>query len=504
MTEGRGLAAIGYTKRGERNGALHDFLEEPGRSGSVAANPWVLGIDIGSTHVKAVALDRGGEPAYRWQKAPQLFAGTMGAFEQDPYEIEQMVKTVMAECRQQAPLSAVAFSIAMHTFVVVDERGRALTRSWTWMDRRGEAAAEALRVQGQAGEWYARTGCPVYPMSAAVKWLSLSRRTPGTRPVSLKDWLIFRLTGRWVTDYSTAAASGMMDLTGRWDGEILTTLGLDSEQMPAIAPSDTAINGYVAGGSDGAMAHYGLGVRPDSAKGVLSWGTSAAIRVTRSRVSADEFVPHGSFAYFMGPSHGYLLGQASSNAGNILAWAGGLLGLVPGEIVRVGEEMASGPENLPRFVPYLYGERSPFWNARLTGSFLGLRPEHGKAHLAGAVVVALLSLLKGALNRLEASVGRVDSLGVGESTGRDRWGQLLADMLEVPLEQSVPADASAWGAAILAADTCGWRLPPRGTVSTVIQPAANSKLQERVARQVRDLDAMSAEWQEGEEDGQHS
>ncbi len=447
----------------------------------MAGNAWVLGIDIGTTHVKAVALDQSGKTVYIRQAAPQMYSAGEGIYEQDPREIEQIVAGLIAECRTLAHVETVTFSVAMHTFMVVDEKGVAKTRSWTWMDRRSQPQAQCLRNQGLAASWYADTGCPVFSMSPAVKWLNQRADFPQCHPVSLKDWLLFRFTGTWHTDYSTAAASGMMDLQGHWDDDVLSVLGLSQGEMPPIGSVDMRCGDFVVGGTDGAMAHVGLAIDADFPHAVLSWGTSAAIRVTRSHVDADDFVPAGSFAYFMGPGRGYLLGQALSNAGNVFAWAGKLLNLEPSEIVEQGESMASKGGPLPVFVPYLFGERSPYWDEQLHGAFLELRPNYLPSHFAGAVVVALLALMKSALMRLEASTGRIQTLRVGSSlTGESLWGQLLADVLQRPLQQSVPDDASAWGAAKLGGDVAGWEIGAKATGIRVSTPSGHQALQDRV------------------------
>ncbi|PSR31604.1 MAG: hypothetical protein C7B46_16680 [Sulfobacillus benefaciens] len=452
---------------------------------------WVLGVDIGSTHIKVLGIDRTGKIVYRDQRAPRQITTDDGGFEQDPKEILQIVLQLIAECNQEAVVEAIAFSAAMHTCLVIDEAGNPLTNVWMWMDQRAADYAAELRNRGLDRLWYATTGCPVHPMSPAVKWLKLRELYPNGRPVSLKDWLFLRLTGKLITDYSTAAASGMMNLRGHWDLDILRWLRLSSQSLPPLQDMTFSLGQFVVGGSDGAMAHYGLGIAADTLHAALTWGTSAAVRVTQSDPIPDHFIDTGSFAYFMGHARGYLVGQALSNAGNVLSWTAKLFGLAPSEVIRIGIEVANTEDSLPHFVPYLYGERSPVWNAAMTGGFVAVRSHHDKVHLVAAVVVSLLALLKGAVDRLETAVGSVNNITVGANLGRDTlWGQVVSTVLNRPLEQSASEDASVFGAALLASQVVAWDISRQIIAPQILEPDVSwLRVQFRVAQETEWLNS---------------
>ena len=449
---------------------------------------WVLGVDIGSTHIKGLGIDRMGEIVYRDQRAPRLLTTDDGGFEQDPREILQIVLELIAQCGRKATIEAVAFSAAMHTCLVIDEAGSPLSNVWIWMDRRAASYAEELRTRGMGRLWYATTGCPVHPMSPAVKWLKLRELYPNGLPVSLKDWLFLQLTGQLITDYSTAAASGMMNLRGHWDPDILQWLGLSSESLPPLQDMTFSLGKFVLGGSDGAMAHHGLGIIADTLQAALTWGTSASVRVTQSDSSPAHFIANGGFSYFMGHARGYLVGQALSNAGNVLTWAANLFGLTPSEVIRIGIEVANTEASLPHFVPYLYGERSPVWDEALTGGFVDVRPYHERTHFVAAVVVSLLALLKSSVDRLEAGVGFLNKITVGANLGHNTlWGRAVSTVLNRPLEQSASEDASVFGAALLASQVVQWDIPRQILVPQILAP-------DMTWRQVQDRATQQAKW----------
>ncbi|MCL4319235.1 MAG: FGGY family carbohydrate kinase [Firmicutes bacterium] len=451
----------------------------------------VLGVDIGSTHVKGLGIDRQGEVVYRVQWTPHLLTTDDGGFEQDPQEILQIVLQLIEQCSREATVEAVALSTAMHTCLVIDEAGNPLTNTWIWMDQRAANYAAELRKQGLDRIWYAATGCPVHPMSPAVKWLKLRELYPHGLPVSLKDWLFLQLTGQLITDYSTAAASGMMNLHGHWDHDILQWLRLPAQLLPPLQDMTFSLGKFVLGGSDGAMAHHGLGIVADTSHAALTWGTSAAVRVTQSDPRPDHFIATGSFTYFMGHARGYLVGQALSNAGNVLTWAATMFGLNPSEIIRMGIEVANTEAILPHFVPYLYGERSPVWNEALTGGFVGVRSHHERAHLVAAVVVSLLALLKGSVDRLEAGVGSLNKITVGANLGGDTlWGRAVSTMLNRPLEQSASEDASVFGAALLASQVVQWDIAHKIIIPQIVEPEVSwRQVQDRVAHETKWLNS---------------
>ncbi|NMP22358.1 FGGY family carbohydrate kinase [Sulfobacillus harzensis] len=289
----------------------------------------VMAFDLGTTHLKWVVVEEA-SGLRLWEGRDNVSAVQRGlASEQDPDHIWRTIQTALNEAKNYGHIARVAFSSAMHSFVVVDAGGRPLTKSWTWMDKRGQDAARRLRRQGESVRLHHLSGVPLHAMSPLVKWLSIKDSLPPqSRPVSLKDYIVYQMTGRWATDYTTASSSGFLGLDNRWLPEALALAALDPEQLPALVSMTERIGDrkglfdVVVGASDGATAHLHLNIPSDGTVGVLAMGTSGALRTTQ-RTPADN--PE-LFSYSLGPGEGYLVGSAFSNVGNLLAWLGHTLG----------------------------------------------------------------------------------------------------------------------------------------------------------------------------------
>jgi gluconokinase len=348
----------------------------------------------------------------------------------------------------------VAFSAAMHSFLAVDADGESLTGSWTWLDRRAADTAAQLRQAGVAKCLQDLTGVPIHPFSPLVKWChSRGALAPGVRPVALKDYLFFRLTGRWWTDYSTAAASGFLGRQGTWAPDALRLAGLGPEALPVLHDVEDTLPDrlgqveVVIGGTDAALQHLHFGIAPGSTTGVISFGTSAAIRVTGQESVSDDAL----FSYGLGPGRGHLVGAAFSNAGNLLLWLGTLLG--NGVEAVVGEGLLSIRERRARpvVVPYWYGERTPWWREDLTGAVLGLRSEHEPRDLVAASLTAIAAGLRFGLARLGERGALVEEvIGASGLLRLPDVGQWLADALSCPVIIRDGPDASLLGAVDLA------------------------------------------------------
>ncbi|MCY0881826.1 MAG: FGGY family carbohydrate kinase, partial [Firmicutes bacterium] len=303
----------------------------------------VVGIDLGTTHVKFLAVDALGRPAFERQEniAPHLVEET-AVFEQDPELVAAIVLHGLKAIAASYSIAGIAFSAGMHSFLVVDEHDRPVTASWTWLDRRAAAIAQMLRSHPIGRRWHQITGTPVHAMSPAVKWLYFRDHYAGSldnlRVVALKDFVLHRLTGQWATDFSTASASGLCLTSGQWSEEVCEYIGLPAAALPKIMPMDTVEDYHgiplAWGGSDGAMAYIALDFGQDTDYGVLSAGTSGTLRLTIAHL--PDILPDHAFGYYMGSRYGYLFGEAFSNVGSLMAWLGGIFGWAPDVLIRQG------------------------------------------------------------------------------------------------------------------------------------------------------------------------
>jgi gluconokinase len=413
-----------------------------------------LGFDIGTTHLKWQLVDRASGALLQEGSLDISPRVDPPLSEQAVGRILDAVQATIDAAQSQGPLSHVAFSAAMHSLIAVDANGSPLTNSLTWMDTRAETIAQDLAQQGVAHTIRRTTGVPLHPMSPWVKWLWLRPRLPAkARPVALKDWIIQALTGTWVEDYSTAAASGFLGLDYQWNPDMLTMAGLQPGDLPPLedlayeVPARTGRYRIVVGGHDAALAHLHLGILPGSTRALISLGTSGALRVaTDAPLDSPDL-----FCYGMGPQRGYLVGAAFSNVGNVLAWLAQITQASVPTLLAEGIHSIRTHRTLPFVIPYWYGERFPWWRGDLNGEWRDLKPQHGRGDLAGSLIMAILAGFWYAGQRLDQEGLSIREL-VGGSGLLDfaPLAQLVADALNHPLLTLAHADASLAGAVDLA------------------------------------------------------
>ncbi|PSR21083.1 MAG: hypothetical protein C7B45_12330 [Sulfobacillus acidophilus] len=413
----------------------------------------LMAFDVGTTHLKWVMADRGSGRII-WEGRADVSATRSDlASEQDPDSVLAMVRQLLQQANAYGQVEIVAFSAAMHSLVVVDAQGRALTKSLTWMDRRSVAVAQQLRDSDSGRTLHRLSGVPVHAMSPLVKWIFLKDHVPrGARPVSLKDYLIFHLTGQWVTDFSTAAGSGFLGLDNQWLAPALDIAGLTAQDLPTLVPMATRIAvphvkpEIVVGGTDAALAHRHLKVPPDGSVGVVAMGTSGALRTTVAHALECAEL----FCYTMGPGEGYVVGSAFSNVGNLLEWQARLFGIDVDRLLTEALQAIRSGRTLPLTLAYWFGERSPWWQEGLDGAWLHLGPEHGRAELAGSTLLAIAAAYWEGQAAVRASGSALTELRGGSGLlDRPDMAQWMADGLGQTIVLQDDRDASLLGAADL-------------------------------------------------------
>lgn len=456
----------------------------------------VVGLDVGTTATKAVAVDLGSAWQHVAQRGYPLLQPEPGHAVQDPRAVLAAVdgalaETVAAVHRAGATVLAVSVSTAMHGLVALDADGAPLTRLLTWADSRSSDQARGLRASGEAVALHRSSGTPVHPMSPMTKLLWFSAHDPGLLRrarwwAGLKDLVLHHLTGRVVTELSSASASGLLDLSSRgWDPAVLDLVGVSAEQLPPVLPTTEVLGmapaaagrlglrtglPVVAGAGDGPLANLGSGAVAPGVAG-LSLGTSGAVRA----VVAEPHVDEGGrlFCYAL-TEDAWVVGGAVSNGGVVTKWAVDTFGRPPATTVGrpgggrgvaggTGEEEDSAEERVMDLaatappgcdglvmLPYLLAERAPLWDPDLPGAYLGLRRGHGPAHLVRAAVEGVAVQLA-AVTR---EVDRVQPLHEVRATGgafrSSLWLDVVAAALDRPLVVAAEAEGTAHGAVALA------------------------------------------------------
>lgn len=436
------------------------------------------GIDLGTTHLKVVLTDA--QERVFWQKKwpVHTLQPHPGWQEQDPLVIRdtvlQALRELAAAIPSQASRCAAGFSTAMHALLLLDENDHPLTPIITWADTRSQPQAVALRNTSVGHHIYLLTGTPIHPMSPLCKiaWMQemqagLMEQKP--RIVSLKDWIWKALTGLYEIDHSVASATGLFDIHRRqWSTEALAQAGITEAQLSKPVsvchhlPADEHYSDlhywkiplvWVIGGSDGYLATVGSGATKPGDM-ALTIGTSGAARVLRSSPVPDE---QGVLFHYAAAEGEYLSGGAINNGGNLLAWFADIF--LQGQQTTAAtlsywlDQAALVPPGADglHFVPYVYGERAPIWDASAKASFSGIHAGHTRAHFLRAVLEGVALSLYRITEAIEAGGEKIERVyASGGFTESALWLDIVSRQLNKKLIVSGEADASALGAVKIA------------------------------------------------------
>ena len=441
----------------------------------------VLGVDLGTSAVKVLAVTAAGreiavgsefygletpQPLYVEQDAEAVYRATM-----------RVLARVIADVRLRGDdVAAIGFSAAMHGLLCVDEAGEPTSRVMTWMDRRSSAIADGWRADGSALDLYRETGAPMHPMLplAKLRWLAehdadLFRRTH--KFIGLKELFVRRWTGEWLIDWGLAGATGMFALASQaWSDRALALAGLDASRLstpaapstartkiqPAIAHElgvgeDTAV---VLASSDGALANIGTGT--GTGEVAVTLGTSGAVRTLNAQPVLDERAR--TFCYPAGDAS-YIVGGPTSSAGASLDWIFALLlDDIPKEkrfarAVELAAGVAPGADGCS-VLPFFAGERAPYWDASLRGSFAGLDLAHDRRAILRAAFEGVVFGVYAVYDVLRESLGNAERLLLsGGLTKSPLVRAMIADVFGVTTVQPHQEEASAFGAALIAAQS---------------------------------------------------
>ncbi|NGZ76189.1 gluconokinase [Saccharibacillus alkalitolerans] len=444
-----------------------------------------IGLDIGTTSTKAFLYEEKGDIRGGAQAAYPLLVPEAGRAEQRPDELVDAVADAiggaMKDANAQAgDISAVGISAAMHSLMALDRGGRPLTPLITWADNRSIGEANELRQRGQALQLYRATGTPIHPMSPLTKLLWLRKHEPevferASKFVSFKEYLLHRLFGRYALDVSLASAAGMLDLeTLDWNESALRLTGLSRERLGEIVPITERFEGmnremaekmglnpdtpWIAGASDGALANVGVGAL-ERGETAVTIGTSGAVRSFAGKPATDE--TGRTFCYAFEPER-WLVGGPTNNGGIALRWYLEKFVIAEGEtgdlkeqealdrIVRLADSVPPGSEGL-LFLPYLSGERAPYWNADARGTYFGATLHHGRAHFGRATMEGVLFAVRTVSDALTELNGESRALLASGGFARSEiWTQMLADLSGTQVVVPDTYEASAFGAAAVA------------------------------------------------------
>ncbi len=448
-------------------------------------SPLILAHDLGTTGDKATLHDEQGNLLASAFQPYRTYYPHPGWAEQDPGDWWKAVcgstRRVMLDCGGRASeIEGVSFSAHTMGCLPVDRAGRPLRRAMIWADQRAAAEAEWLGGQIEADELYRITGHRMEAFYSLPKMLWIRRAESAVyrdtcKFLNAKDFIVHRLSGALLTDEATASVTNAFDITRRqWSDPVVRAAGLDADKLPAVCPC-TRIAGevmeeasresglepgtpVVLGGGDGACGTLGAGAySPGAIYAYL--GSSAWIVACGDRPGYD---PQRRTAVLCHAVPGlYFESGTMQAAGASVDWAlrslygqagsgQGLSRELYEQASRDAAGAAAGAGGL-LFLPYLMGERCPWWDTRVRGAFVGLSMSHGRPEMMRAVLEGVMYHLRLILEVFQSRGLAVEALPVIGGGARNRlWLAIMADVLGVPVQPlGLAQEATSIGAAVV-------------------------------------------------------
>ena len=452
----------------------------------------VIGVDIGTQSTKAVLVGQGGAILAQASRPYAPDTPRPNWAEQWPDVWLGAVEECLAEVARTADVTVRALCVSSlygGSGIPVDENVQPLHPCLIWMDRRAEAQAAWVKAHIDLARLGAVTGngADSYYGFTKMMWLRDERPEVWAETALFlppNAYVIQQLTGEIAVDHSSAGnIGGVYDVAARgWSHEMMAALGIPARMMPErlVASSDVvgglrpdvasrlglaAGTPVVAGGVDAAVATY--------AAGVVSPGHHVAMMGTSmcwGYISPEAGAAHGliSMPYVVGAAHDLYVFGGAATSGASVTWfreqfcqgeeaEAKATGRDPHVILEEGAAAVAPGSDGVVFLPYLMGERSPVWDARASGAFVGLNLFHTRAHLYRAVLEGVTLALR---HNMEAGARGSAALEqrllvVGGAARSDLWMQIIADATGYPVWTIREDVEAALGAARLAALSIG-------------------------------------------------
>ncbi len=440
----------------------------------------ILAIDLGTSSIKALLVDQRGAIVVRDRVPHTTLRPSTDAAEQDSDEwwanVHQIIGRLNAERSPQLRIAAISVTGQMHGLVLHDQQDQPLRNAITWQDRRSAATLPDLLERLPPGH-HARADSSITAGYQVASWHWLCANDPklteGARRILLpKDEVIFRLTGRHVTDPSDAVGTGMFDVTTlEWDQAIINATGIPANALPDIVSSGSVVGTVLPGcaadlgldaripviiaGGDAAVAAFGSGiVQPHQPLLMLSTGCQVLQPLERAPTTdshEDVFWPSANTAGL--PE--WLRVGATLNGGNTIDWAHRTFAFASNDNEREPQSDSNNPD--PVFIPYLDGERVPVSATSSSGAFVRLSSRHDGRAMTQAVIDGVTLGIAHLSEHMGVEIGSDQPIRVGGGgVQNNRWLESIACIFARPLDVIREPDLSAWGAARSAATTLGW------------------------------------------------
>lgn len=444
---------------------------------------YILAHDLGTSGNKATLFDEDGNLVKSIVYSYDLHMGENNSAEQNALD---WWKAVCETSNQLAAnvgrdnIAVVSFSGQMMGCLCVDKDGNPLHNALIWADMRSAEQAEYVRERIGEEKFYKITGHRISASYSLTKFMWIRDNLPEVyentyKMLNAKDYIIYKLTGNFVTEPSDGSSTCLMDLTSqKWSEELIAAGGLDREKLPEIirsvdvageiteiAARETGLakgTPVVCGGGDGSCAAVGSGVVKEGIANCCL-GTSSWISLASKLPVYDSKMATFNFAHVV---PGYVLPCGTmQTGGGALSWIvknmyGGIDETakqnksIVYEVMQKEVEASQPGANKLLFLPYLIGERSPRWNNKAKGVFNGLSLNHTRGDMVRAVMEGVGYNLDIILNSFKCGGAEIEKLILIGGGAKNRiWQKILSDIFGLPI--MVPdyiEEATSMGAAI--------------------------------------------------------
>ena len=438
-----------------------------------------IGIDLGTSAVKLLLMESGGKIVKIVSKEYALSFPNPGWSEQNPEDwYDQSVAGLkeLLDGQDKSQVAGISFGGQMHGLVILDKDDQVIRPAILWNDGRTTAETDFLNYNIGKEELEKYTANIAYAGFTAPKILWIKEHEPENfakiRKIMLpKDYLAYRLSGTFSTDYSDASGMLLLDVENKcWSKEMCDICGITEEKLPRLYESYEKIGTLkrdiaaelgianevviAAGGGDNAASAVGTGTVGEG-KCNISLGTSGTLFI-----SSDHFVPTNghtalhSFAHSDGHYHlmGCMLSAASCNKW----WNEEILHTrdYSAEQSDITDEKLG--ENHVFYLPYLMGERSPLNDPLARGTFVGMTMDTTRSDMTQAVLEGVIFGLRDSLEVARSLGIEVEkSTIVGGGAKSPLWRKMAANILNIRLEFPSSEEGPSMGGAMLAAVACG-------------------------------------------------
>ena len=437
---------------------------------------YLLGADIGTTSLKATVFDETGKPVRSASRDYTLIvSGSRVEFPAEEYV--RLFAEAYEEVTNGLEITALSIDTQCETMILTDENGQPLYNAVVWLDNRAADQAEQIKAHFGNRKVYEVTGQPeitaTWP-AAKLLWFrqNLPRLFSRVRKIFLlEDWLLFRLTGRFVTEKTLQSSTIYFNIKDEcWWPDMLRFVGIDEGMLPELHGSGERIGEYrgaqvCTSAMDQIAGAIGAGVTDQS---IISETTGTTLAVFMACDEVPIYDPASIVPCHKNFDGGYCLLSWTPTAGMALKWFRNNLceDFSFRELDNLAGEAPAGSAGLV-FLPYLCGSTMPRYAPNAKGAFLGLTMEHTRAHFVRSILEAVACMLKENLDYLHCSCEEIRALGGGANS--PLWCQIKADMTGRRVAVLKNKETACLGSAILAGTACGVFSDVRSVCSSLVQ-----------------------------------